>query len=280
MEKNETLSIYLYKTKSILKATFLYRETHPIRAVFQALFTMGLVLLLPAFEIIHFVEDTAQKLQEAKVLVEAVLEEVPCDIDDFVLNCDNGDKEFTFDFGEAGNNIAEAVTGAYNEVKLFFQDDRVQYVVDGVVQVTIEYTDLEDIVNEKVVNIQHLQNKLDKYFKYAKAIYSHKHLITKTTIIAVASIALSLSMLLYFIVMSGLLSVVAIIINRLRFRKGIGQLRHRRKLFIAAVLSAIIPTLLIAVVFKLTGTFSLKILFFGTILVYAYTLKTNEDIKI
>ncbi len=280
MGKNETLSMYLCKLKSVLKTTFLYRETHPIRAVFQALFTMGLVLLLPAFEIINFVENTVEKLQETKILVDAVLEEVPCDIDDFVLNCDNGDMQFTFDFGEAGNNIAETVTGAYNEVKLFFLNDRVQYVVDGVVQVTVKYTDLEDIVNEKVVNIQHLQNKLDKYFGYAKAIYTHKHLITKTTVIAVASIALSLSMLLYFLVISGLLSVIAIFINRKRFKRGIGQLRHRRKLFTTAVLSAIIPTLLVGVVFKLTGSFNLKILFFGTIIVYAYTLRTNEDIKI
>ncbi len=280
MVKDDTWSEYLLKIRSTLKATFLYRETRPFKAIFQALFTMGLVLLLPAFEIIHFVEDTAQKLQEAKILVEAVLEEVPCDIDDYILNCDNGDKEFTFDFGELGNNIAEAVTGAYNNVKLFFQDDQVQYVVDGVVQVTIKYTDLDDIVSDKMVDVRHLKHKLDKYFKYAKAIYTHKHLITKTTVIAVASVALSLSMLLYFLVISGLLSTIAIIVNRLRFKKGIGQLRHRRKLFIAAALSAIIPTLIIGLVFILTGAFRFNILFFGTIIVYVYTLKTNEDIKI
>ncbi len=280
MEFKSRLSERFTKIKPKLRSIFLFRNTRPLFAVFQALFTMGLVLLLPAFEIIHFVEDTVEKVQEAKIVIEAALEEIPCEIEDYVLQCDNGEDNFVFDFAEAGSTIADTVTGAYDNVVLFFQDDKVQYVVDGVVEVTIEYTDISENVSEKLIDIRHFKNKLDKYFKYAKAIYSHKHLITKTTVILLATIVLSISMLLYLIVVSGLILVLAIILNRILVKKGIGELRHRRKMFIAAAISSVIPTLLIGIIYIITGSFMIELLFIGTVITMAYTLKTNEQIKI
>ncbi len=280
MEIKTKIALIGTKLKPILKSIFLYRQTYPLFAIVQALFVMGLVLLLPVFDIIRIVDNTVVKLNEAKVVIVETLEEIPCEIEDYILTCADGETLHEFDLASAASEISAAIGNAYDEATLVFESESVQYVVDGVVQVTIEYTELDEFIEEKMLDIQVFKGKLDKYFKWARKIYTHKHLLTKTTIMIAAIAALSISMLLYLLVSTGLISVISILINRVRVRKGKGQLRHRRKIFVVATLSTVIPSLIIGILYIITGSFHFRILFVGTVLLTLYTLKTNEKINI